>query len=179
MSSSGSFSILPGQSHLQQMIPSPSSNHINDQTRKYSGDSAYSRTSSATMALEHTPQNGAVQQPGFDAGRLTSPPFPTGPTEDQGLGCPYPGCDYRPRGSRRENYPHYRRKHIDNTHLHRYRVRCLDCGSLLSRSDNLRVHQETACPRARSSGAPYPPHRSARRYGPAQRREWGPGWQGE
>lgn len=192
MSSSGSFSILPGQSHLQQMITSSSSNHINGQTRKSSGDSAYSRTSSATMAFEHTPQNGAVHQPPFDAGRLTGSPFPTAqisaaaspvtaePAGDQDLSCPYSDCDYRPKGSRRENYPHYRRKHIENTHLHRYRVRCPDCNSLLSRSDNLRVHQGTAaCPRARSFGAPYPPHRSARRHGPAQRREWGVGWQGE
>lgn len=192
MSSRDGFSILPGQSHHQQMNPSPSSNHISGQTRKYSGDSAYSRTSSGTMAIEHTPQNGAVHQPTFDAGRLTSSPFPTAqistaagpvtaePAEDQDLRCPYSDCDYRPKGSRRENYPHYRRKHIENTHLHRYRVRCPDCGSLLSRSDNLRVHQETAaCPRTRSFGAPYPPHRAARRYGPAHRREWGAGWQGE
>ncbi|KAI8720223.1 hypothetical protein NCS52_00467200 [Fusarium sp. LHS14.1] len=185
MSSHDGFSILPGQSHHQQMIPSADSNHISGQTRKYSGDSAYSRTSSATMAIEHTPQNGAVHQPTFDAGRLTGSPFPTAqmsaiagqvtaePAEDQDLRCPFSDCDYRPKGSRRENYSHYRRKHIENTHLHRYRVRCPDCGSLLSRSDNLRVHQETAaCPRARSFGAPYPPHRSARRYGPAQRREW-------
>ncbi|RSM01160.1 hypothetical protein CDV31_011469 [Fusarium ambrosium] len=190
MSSRGSFSILPRQSHLQEVIPSPSSNHTSGQTRKDSGDSAYSGASSATMALERTPHSGAAQQPTFSAGHLTGSPFPTSqifatpnevtaePAEDQDLSCPYSDCDYRPKGSRRENYPHYRRKHIDNTHLHRYRVRCPDCNSLLSRSDNLRVHQETAC-RARSLGAPYPPHRSARRYGAAQRREWGGGWQGE
>lgn len=191
MSSSDSFSTPPRQSHLHQGTTPLSSNHISGQMRKDSGGSAYSEVSSTTLPFEHTPQSGPVQESSLDSGHLAGSPLtgtrrsapPNAVTvessEDQDLSCPYSNCDYHPKGSRRENYAYYRRKHIDNTHLHRYRVRCPDCGNLLSRSDNLRVHQETACPRFRSSRVLYPPQRTARRHGAAHRREWGGGWQGE
>ncbi|WAO87709.1 C2H2-type domain-containing protein [Fusarium falciforme] len=190
MSNRGSFSIPPVHSGCQQEISSPGSDHISSQTRKDSGDSAYSEASSVMVTLGQTPSPSSAQQRGPSAAHLAtsaSPPaqIPTAfsaaaqAVGDEDISCWWPDCNYRPTGRRREKHPNYLRKHIDNTHFHRYRVRCPGCGDWLSRSDNLRVHQETACSRARSLGAPYPPHHSARRSRVAQRREWGGGWQGE
>jgi hypothetical protein len=184
MSNRGGFSIPPVHSGCQQEISSAGSGHISSQTRKDFGDSAYSEAPSATVTLGHTTSPGSAQQQSLNTAHLsasTSPPaqisaaFSAVTAQAVGkedFSCQWPDCDYRPAGGRREKYPHYLRKHIENKHLHRYRVRCPACGTWLSRSDNLRVHQEMSCPRARFPEAPYPPHRSTRRSGVAQRREW-------
>ncbi|UPK89869.1 hypothetical protein LCI18_000804 [Fusarium solani-melongenae] len=190
MSNRGSFSIPPIHSGFQQEISSPGSDHISSQPRKDSGDSAYSEASSAMVTIGHTPSPGSAQQQSLNAAHIAasaSPPAQrsaaSGARTAQAVGdgdirCRWPGCNYRPTGRRREKYPNYLQKHIDNTHFHRYRVQCQGCGDWLSRSDNLNVHQ-TACFRARLLGAPYPPHHSARRSRAAQSREWGGDWQGE
>lgn len=186
MSSRDSFSIPPVHSGYQQEISSPGSDHISSQTRKDSGDSGYSEASSAMVALGQNSPPSSAQQRGPGAAHLVTSAFPPAQVPaafsavtaqavgDEDIRCQWPGCNYRPTGHRREKYLSYLQKHINNKHLHRYQVQCPVCGDWLSRSDNLKVHQETVCFRARLLGAPYP-HRSARRSEVTQR-EWGGGW---
>ncbi|KAJ4184944.1 hypothetical protein NW755_008858 [Fusarium falciforme] len=133
MSNRGSFSIPPVHFGCQQEISSPGLDHISSQNRKDSGDSAYSEASSAMVTIGHTPSPSSGQQQSLNTAHIAasaSPPAQISAASgagtaqavgDEDISCRWPGCNYRPTGRRREKHLNYLQKHIDNTHLHRYR----------------------------------------------------------
>lgn len=100
------------------------------QTRNRSGDSW---ASTATMV---STQSSHSQSPIAEAG---------------GYHCPYPDCDYHPRG-KTAYWDVYLTKHINNQHL-ASKIPCQHCGKMIGRRDNLKTHQKNSCPAARVQGA--------------------------
>ncbi|RMJ16179.1 hypothetical protein BHE90_006443 [Fusarium euwallaceae] len=185
-STGGSMSDLADltATQFQQRVPTPGWRPEGSPMRKASGDSGYSDGVNTGIAFGHAPR---PDQPSFNGGCVAVSPSPTArileasnivspeSVSSRIVRCPYEGCTYSPSGHPKKHAANLK-KHINTRHRRLTQVRCLDCGNWYSRSDNLKVHQEGACVRSRSLGAPYPANRSARRSRAGQEREWGGAW---